>query len=289
MRSRSAMSSRSSASVSNSVASDGEVVVGLGQVLGLDLVDRDRELRLLAGELRSRIVLRERDRDRPLVAGARADELLLESGHEPARAELDQLISPGAALELLSVDAAHVVHRPRGRRSPRGARRCRAWRGGRAADRSPRRSGPPRPGARDGRPRGPCTRRAWRRDARRSRSRTGAARPSAGSSFGTSSSGSPTGAIPEPSIASAYQLPSALRTASSRTASRPSRRITTGSGTLPLRKPGTRIWRPSSRAACWTRRSTSSGATSAWTRTRDSGSSVTLVLTVLAMCCGARR
>ena len=55
--------------------------------------------------------------------------------------------------------------------------------------------------------------------------------------------------------------------------------MTTVGGTLPLRKPGTRIWSPSFFAACWTRRSTSSGATSAWTRTRDSGSSVTLVLT----------
>ena len=54
------------------------------------------------------------------------------------------------------------------------------------------------------------------------------------------------GAIPDSSIASTYQPPSELRSASSSTASRPRRRITTGGGTLPLRKPGTRIWRPSS-------------------------------------------
>ena len=88
----------------------GEVVVGLGQVLGLDLVDRDRELRLLAGQLRYRIVLGEGDRDRALVAGARAHQLLLEPGHEPARPELEQLIAAGAALELLSADGSDVVH-----------------------------------------------------------------------------------------------------------------------------------------------------------------------------------
>ena len=87
----------------------GEVIVDLGQVLGLDLVDRDLELRLLAGQLRHRIVVGERDRHRPLLAGARARELLLESRHQPARAELDQLIAPGASLELRSTDGAHVV------------------------------------------------------------------------------------------------------------------------------------------------------------------------------------
>ncbi len=53
----------------------------------------------------------------------------------------------------------------------------------------------------------------------------------------------------------------------------------TGAGALPARKPGTRRPRPSRFAACATRRSTSSAGTSAWTRTRDSGSSVTVVTT----------
>jgi hypothetical protein len=87
----------------------GELVVGLRQVLGLDVVDRDREPRVLAGELRSRIVLRERDRDRPVLAGARAEKLVLEPGHEPAGAQLDQLISSDAAGELLPIDASDVV------------------------------------------------------------------------------------------------------------------------------------------------------------------------------------
>src|SRR5215211_4600783 len=90
-----------------------------------------------------------------------------------------------------------------------------------------------------------------------------------------SSSGSPTGTIAASSIAAEYQAPIESRTASSSTASRPMRLITTGAGALPARKPGTRRLRPSARAAWAIRFSTSSGGTSAFTRTRDSGSSVT--------------
>ena len=95
-----------------------------------------------------------------------------------------------------------------------------------------------------------------------------------------SSSGSPTGTIAASSIAAEYQAPIESRTASSSTASRPTRLITTGAGALPARKPGTRRLRPSARAACAMLFSTSSGGTCASTRTRDSGSSVTDVLTV---------
>ena len=80
-----------------------------------------------------------------------------------------------------------------------------------------------------------------------------------------------------------YQPPIDSRTASSSTASRPTRWMITGGGTLPLRKPGMRRSRPSARAACATRFSTSSAGTSASTRTRDSGSSVTVVVTAAAM------
>ena len=101
---------------------------------------------------------------------------------------------------------------------------------------------------------------------------------------GTSSaklmSGSPMGAMPAVSMASMYHSLSEERSASSNTASRPRRRMTTGGGTLPLRKPGMRSWPPSLRAACCSLRSTSSAGTSASTRTRDSGSSVTLVFRV---------
>ena len=98
-----------------------------------------------------------------------------------------------------------------------------------------------------------------------------------------SMSGSPTGTTCASSIAARYQLPSDSRTASSSTASRPTRLITTGGGALPARKPGTRMLRASSFAACVTRRSTSPGPISASTRTRDSGSSVVVVLMSVAM------
>ena len=99
-------------------------------------------------------------------------------------------------------------------------------------------------------------------------------------------SGSPTGWMPAASIASRYHWPSAPRTASSRTASRPKRWMTTGGGTLPLRKPGIRRSRPSVRAARSTLFCTSCGGTSASTRTRDSGSSVTVVFTAVAIARG---
>src|SRR4051794_1841864 len=91
------------------------------------------------------------------------------------------------------------------------------------------------------------------------------------------------------STAAAYQLPRESRTASSSTAARPTRWMTTGGGALPARKPGTRRLRASWRAAWAMRRSTSAAGTSASTRTRDSGSSVTVVVTgvVVAMRVGA--
>ena len=64
------------------------------------------------------------------------------------------------------------------------------------------------------------------------------------------------------------------------------RLMTTGAGALPARKPGTRIPRPSARAATAMRFSTSSGGTCASTRTRDSGSSVTDVEIDGAAMCG---
>src|SRR4051794_28278533 len=64
--------------------------------------------------------------------------------------------------------------------------------------------------------------------------------------------------------------------------------MNTGGGTLPLRKPGTRVSRARRLAACASRFSTSVAGTSASTRTRDSGSSVTLVLTGEAIGGGER-
>ena len=88
----------------------GELVVEAGQLLGLDLLDRDRELGLLAREVLGAVVLGELDLDRALVAGGRALELLLEAGDEPARAELDHLVAALAAAERLAAERAEEVH-----------------------------------------------------------------------------------------------------------------------------------------------------------------------------------
>jgi hypothetical protein len=101
--------------------------------------------------------------------------------------------------------------------------------------------------------------------------------PSAGAPV-TSRRGWPTNAIPASSSAVRHQRFRPSCTARSTTVSRPRRCITIGGGTLPLRKPATRRLRPSWRAARSRARCTSSGATSATTRTRLSGSSVTVVL-----------
>ena len=103
------MSSRSSSSVSKP-GLGGEVLVELGQLLGLDLLDRDGELRLLAGQVLGAVVLGELDRDRAVVAGRGALELLLEAGHEPAGAELDHLVAALAAAERLAAERADEVH-----------------------------------------------------------------------------------------------------------------------------------------------------------------------------------
>src|SRR5207302_918923 len=87
----------------------GEVVVELGQALGLDLGDGHLEGRGLPAEVAALVVLGEGDLDLALLAGARADQLLLEAGNQPARAELEQLIAALSALEWLAVDLADVV------------------------------------------------------------------------------------------------------------------------------------------------------------------------------------
>jgi hypothetical protein len=102
--------------------------------------------------------------------------------------------------------------------------------------------------------------------------------PAAGSSS-TFSSGSPTVATPDLITASSYHSGIESRTACSITASRPTRWITIAAGTFPLRKPGMRSSRPIAFAARSTRDSTSALGTCASRRTRESLSSVTLVVT----------
>ena len=88
----------------------GEVVVELGQALDLDLADGDVEGRGLAGQLLGAVLVGEGDLDQALVAGPGADELLLEAGDQPARAELEQLVAALAAVERHAVELAEVVH-----------------------------------------------------------------------------------------------------------------------------------------------------------------------------------
>ena len=88
----------------------GELVVELGQSLGLDLLDGHLELGAAAGELGGAVVIGEGDRDRALLAGAGAGQLLLEARDQPARSELEQLVATLAAGERLAVDPAEVVH-----------------------------------------------------------------------------------------------------------------------------------------------------------------------------------
>ena len=72
----------------------GEVVVQLGQPLGLDLADRDVKGGGLARELLGAVVLGEADLDDAIVAGLGADELFLKARNQPAGAQLQQLIAP---------------------------------------------------------------------------------------------------------------------------------------------------------------------------------------------------
>ena len=88
-----------------------------------------------------------------------------------------------------------------------------------------------------------------------------------------STDGLPTGARPASWMACSYHSGSARRTASSSTASRPTWRSTTSAGTLPLRKPGTFMSRPSTSAAFRSSCSIAVGGTSTATRTRESDSS----------------
>ena len=176
-----AMSSRSSVERVEAGGLLRQGVVELGQPLGEHLLDLDLEARAAAGDVLGAVVLGrvdvgEVDVDGARLAGRRALELLLEAGDEHPAAELDHLVAAPAAVERLAVDQPlevddeQVAGRAPGARRPRGGRGARA---ASAARRRPRRARSP---ARGGRPPGPCTGRARRRAARRSRSRTSAAR-----------------------------------------------------------------------------------------------------------------
>ena len=78
------MSSRSSASVSKPAASEAKSSSGSGRFLALISLTVTANWASWPASSGHRIVLGEGDRDRALVAGAHAHELLLEPGHEPA-------------------------------------------------------------------------------------------------------------------------------------------------------------------------------------------------------------
>ena len=83
----------------------GELVVDLGLLRRFDQGCRGFELGGLAGELFAGIILRERDLQRAGLAGADADQLLLEAGNELAGADHDLDALAGAAVERRAVDA----------------------------------------------------------------------------------------------------------------------------------------------------------------------------------------
>src|SRR5207244_3893467 len=80
-----------------------------GEQLRLDVLDRGGELRVLPRQVLGAVVLGERHVERALLPRARAEQLLLEAGDEPARAEFDHLVAALAALERLAVQGAFVV------------------------------------------------------------------------------------------------------------------------------------------------------------------------------------
>ena len=86
-----------------------EIIVYLGELLGLDLMELDLENSVLALEVLRLILLGELDVDIELVAGVVADDLLLKAGDEVAGAELEVIFLRLAALERLAVAEALEV------------------------------------------------------------------------------------------------------------------------------------------------------------------------------------
>ena len=276
------MSSRSSSSVSKP-ASAARSSSSAGSSLALTSLTETANCASLPGQLAAPVVVGEGHGDRALLAGGGALELLLEAGHEPAGAELDHLVAPLAAARTARRRACPCNPSPR-------SRRCRPARStvSSRAERSRRRSSSAPIASSDdvhlalADLERPCSRRARPSAARRSRSRSAAARPGAAGRRGRAPARRPARSAPR-------RRRPCTRRRSTRVRPRRARRRgpcagrSPARGALPARKPGTRRPRPSRLAACSTRRSTSAAGTSASTRTRDSGSSVTVVTTSVAI------
>ena len=211
-----------------------------------------------------------------------AQQLLLEARDQPARAELEQLVAALAALERLAVDRARCSRSRRGRRS-RPARSTVSSVANRSRSalelaRRSRSSSTLRlaPADLESLVLAELGRRTHA-DLDRERQRLALGGQVADVEVGLADRRDP-GLVDRVDVPAAERACAAPRRAPPRGRGGGSR---PAAGPCPCGSPGIRIWRPSSRAACWTRRSTSSAETSASTRTRDSGSSVTLVLTGL--------
>src|SRR5271165_858577 len=82
-----------------------EVLIGGGQLLELDLLDRHLEGRLASGEFTVVVVGRKGDLDGPRLAGGGTEQTLLEAGDQVAATQFDQLVAAIAAGQLLQVHA----------------------------------------------------------------------------------------------------------------------------------------------------------------------------------------
>ena len=105
------MSSRSSLQVVEAGV-DREVLVHLGQLLELDLLDGDLERRLAPGELLVAVVGGERQLDRARLAGARAEQALLEAGIRlpaPSSTSWSRPSPPANGSNVVSPDASSTL------------------------------------------------------------------------------------------------------------------------------------------------------------------------------------
>src|ERR1700704_3071498 len=89
----------------------GEILVDRHFPRGLDRFRRHLEDRRLAGQVGGQVVLREGDIDGAGLPRRHPDQLVLESGNEGIRADLNRDVVAGAALEGLAIDRPGELHR----------------------------------------------------------------------------------------------------------------------------------------------------------------------------------
>ena len=253
----------------------GEVVVELGQDLLPHLLDLDREDRVFAGELLGLVVVGEGDLDLALLAGASprraAPRSPRSAGRRRAPAGSRSALPPSKALPSIEPSKSISSASPSAAARSTGSSLAKPSRI-RSISRSTMSSGT------SGSAR-PTSRPLYSPSVASGRTPISNLKPSGSpSSSGAetiSMLGSPTGLTPEPSSARSYHSGSESRIASSSTAPKPSRWITSDGGALPLRKAGHPHLPRQAAGGALMARSTSSAGTSTSTRTREPGSSVT--------------